>query len=122
MKLSFESGRARESTDCKALLSLRLKVVPSRGKKQSEPHYPLPQVLRLTMTDPSDAAMSPEGTTACRRHPKGGKQIGKTAGERRHGAASLGILARLPTHTPFPAIPTMHCRNVFFDVNHFFNK
>ncbi|TRZ18456.1 hypothetical protein HGM15179_008646, partial [Zosterops borbonicus] len=57
-----------------------LKVVPSRGKKQSAPHYLLPQVLRLTVIDPSEAARSPEGTTACRRHPKRGTQIGKTAG------------------------------------------
>lgn len=35
---------------------------------------------------PSEAATSPEGTTACSRHPKHGTQINKTAVEMRHGA------------------------------------
>lgn len=39
---------AGESTDCTALLFLRLEVVYSRGKKQNAHLYWLPQVLRLT--------------------------------------------------------------------------
>lgn len=86
LKLKFESGMARESTDCTALLYLRLEVVSSRGKKAK-----CTSVLTAPGAEahhcPPEAAKSPGGTTVCSRHPNYGTKIYRTAAEMRHGTA-----------------------------------